>query len=108
MKIKILISDEQNKLLDTGGGILNATKSFKKPFIALNPDTLWSNAYCNELKNLDKFYFICFNHPEMHVGKNKKIQDNNKCDVQIENFNSVFKKDIKDFRLVLFENKNIK
>ena len=62
----------------------------------------------NELKNIDKFYFICLNHPEMHVGKNKKIQDNNKCDVQIENFKSVFKKDIKDFRLVLFENKNIK
>ena len=33
--IKILISDEQNKLLDTGGGILNATRSFKKPFITV-------------------------------------------------------------------------
>ena len=62
----------------------------------------------NELKNLDKFYFICFNHPEMHVGKNKNIQDNNKCDLQIKDFKSVFKKDIKDFRLVLFEKKNNK
>ena len=33
---KILISDEQNMLLDTGGGILNATKSFKKPLQICN------------------------------------------------------------------------
>ena len=31
-KAKIIISDEQDKLLDTGGGVLNATRSFKKPF----------------------------------------------------------------------------
>ena len=56
-KEKIIISDEQNMLLDTGGGILHATRSFKKPFIAVNPDTLWSDAYCNELKNLEDLYF---------------------------------------------------
>ncbi len=54
---KIMISDEQNMLLDTGGGILHATKSFKKPFIAVNPDTLWSDVYCNELKDLEDLYF---------------------------------------------------
>ena len=56
-KAKIIISDERNKLLDTGGGILHATKSFKKPFVAANPDTLWSDAYCNELKELEDLYF---------------------------------------------------
>ncbi len=56
-KAKITISDEQNMLLDTGGGILHATKSFKKPFIAVNPDTLWSDVYCNELKDLEDLYF---------------------------------------------------
>ena len=56
-KIKIIISDERDVLLDTGGGILNATKSFKKPFIVVNPDTLWSNAYSNELKDLERLYF---------------------------------------------------
>ena len=61
----------------------------------------------NELKNVDKFYFICLNHPEMHVGNDKNIQDDKKCDVKIKNFKSVFKKDIKDFRLVLFEKKDI-
>ena len=44
-------------LLDTGGGILHATRSFKKPFVAINPDTLWSDAYCNELKDLEDLYF---------------------------------------------------
>ena len=43
-------------ILDTGGGILHATKSFKKPFVALNPDTLWSDAYFNELKDLEDLY----------------------------------------------------
>jgi hypothetical protein len=61
----------------------------------------------NKLKNIDKFYFICLNHPEMHVGDNKNIQDDKKCDVKIKDFKSIFKKDIKDFRLVLFEKKNI-
>ena len=56
-KAKIIISDEQDMLLDTGGGILQATKSFKKPFVAINPDTLWNDAYCNELKDLENLYF---------------------------------------------------
>ena len=56
-KAKIIISDEQDMLLDTGGGILHATRSFKKPFVAVNPDTLWSDAYCNELKDLEDLYF---------------------------------------------------
>ena len=55
-KVKIIISDEQDMILDTGGGILHATKSFKKPFVALNPDTLWSDAYFNELKDLEDLY----------------------------------------------------
>jgi len=56
-KVKITISDEQDMLLDTGGGILHATRSFKKPFVAINPDTLWSDAYYSELKDLEDLYF---------------------------------------------------
>ena len=54
---KISISHEQDMLLDTGGGILNATKSFKGPFVVVNPDTLWNSAYSSELVNLEKLYF---------------------------------------------------
>ena len=56
-KIRITISHEKDMLLDTGGGIHQATRSFKKPFIAINPDTLWSKAYYNELKDLEELYF---------------------------------------------------
>ena len=56
-KVKIIISDERGELLDTGGGILNAISSLKKPFVVVNPDTLWSNAYSDELKNLEDLYF---------------------------------------------------
>lgn len=56
-KIKITISHERDALLDTGGGILKATKSFKEPFVVVNPDTLWSNAYSSELKDLEDLYF---------------------------------------------------
>ena len=56
-KVRIKISYEKDKLLDTGGGILQATKSFRKPFIAINPDTIWSKAYYSELKDLEDLYF---------------------------------------------------
>ena len=56
-KAKMIISDERDMLLDTGGGILHATRSLKKPFVVINPDTLWREAYCNELKNLEDLYF---------------------------------------------------
>jgi MurNAc alpha-1-phosphate uridylyltransferase len=44
-------------LLDTGGGILNATKKFNNdPFFVLNPDTIWNKNYYAELKILENFY----------------------------------------------------
>ena len=44
-------------LLDTGGGILNASKKFKNdPFFVLNPDTIWNKNYYEELKILENSY----------------------------------------------------
>ena len=57
LKVKIIISDERNELLDTGGGILKGTESFNDdPFIVINPDTVWNDKYKNELNLLDKLY----------------------------------------------------
>ena len=57
LKIKIIISDESNELLDTGGGIFKGTESFgEDPFIVINPDTVWSNIYKNELNLLEELY----------------------------------------------------
>jgi N-acetyl-alpha-D-muramate 1-phosphate uridylyltransferase len=49
---------KEQELLDTGGGILNATKEFKDdPFFVLNPDTIWNKNYYEELKVLENLYF---------------------------------------------------
>ena len=55
--VKIKISNEKNLLLDTGGGVKKATKEFKdNPFFVINPDTLWSNNYYEEIQSLEKEY----------------------------------------------------
>jgi len=55
-EIDINVVQEQ-KLLDTGGGILNATKKFENnPFYVLNPDTVWNKNYYEELKILENSY----------------------------------------------------
>ncbi len=57
-KVKIIISNEKDLLLDTGGGVKEGTKIFgKNPFFVLNPDTLWSTDYTSEMKSLEKIYF---------------------------------------------------
>ena len=72
-KVKIKIFHEQDTLLDTGGGILNATKSFKEPFVVINPDTLWSNAYSSELRDLEDLYFKYKKASLLLVNKNLSI-----------------------------------
>lgn len=48
---------KEEELLDTGGGILNATKKFENnPFFVLNPDTIWNKNYYEELKILENSY----------------------------------------------------
>ena len=56
-KVEISISKETDALLDTGGGILEATKHFgDNPFYVINPDTLWSDKYIVEAKRLKDSY----------------------------------------------------
>ena len=56
-KVKITISNEENLLLDTGGGILKGTQNFgDNPFFVINPDTVWSKHYLAELKSLEVIY----------------------------------------------------
>ena len=63
---------KEGELLDTGGGILNATKQFKDdPFLVLNPDTIWNKNYFKEFKILENSY-IENNKPILLV-VNKKI-----------------------------------
>ena len=56
--LSINIVKEENKILDTGGGILNAIRYFSnEPFIIINPDTIWSSYYLEELKLMEKNFF---------------------------------------------------
>ena len=55
---KINISDESGLLLDTGGGVLAGTNNFNNnPFFVINPDTLWSKIYLEEVKKLVNIFF---------------------------------------------------
>ena len=57
-KVEVNISKETDALLDTGGGILEATKHFgDNPFYVINPDTLWNDRHIEEVKKLEDSYF---------------------------------------------------
>ena len=84
-RAKIIISDEQNMLLDTGGGILQATKSFKQPFVAINPDTLWNKSYLRELKDLEDLYFKKKKPCLLLVNKNLSFDNSFKGDFNLNN-----------------------
>ena len=72
-KVKITISNEENLLLDTGGGVLKGTQNFgDNPFLVVNPDTVWSKRYLKELKMLEEIYFQN-NKPTLLLVKKKII-----------------------------------
>ena len=48
----------KKKILDTGGGVLNALNYFSNnPFIIINPDTIWNSNYLKKLKLMEKNFF---------------------------------------------------
>ena len=56
--IDIQIIKDGEKILDTGGGILNMIKnSNENDFIIFNPDTLWNEDYIIEINKMRDFYF---------------------------------------------------
>ena len=57
--IDIQIIQDGEKILDTGGGILNMIKnSDENDFIIFNPDTLWNKEYISEIQRMTNFYFL--------------------------------------------------
>jgi len=56
--LSIKIVEEKRKILDTGGGVLNAIQHFtSSPFLIINPDTIWNSYYLKELKLMEKLFF---------------------------------------------------
>ena len=82
----IKLIEEKNQILDTGGGIFNAIKHFSnRPFLVINPDTIWDAIYLKKLKLMEDIFF-----------ENKK----NKCSLMLVNKNKSFDKSLKgDFNL---------
>ena len=57
--LPIKIVQEKERILNTGGGILNAIKYFSnEPFLVINPDTLWNLEYLKELELMEKDFFL--------------------------------------------------
>ena len=55
--IDIQIIDDGKNILDTGGGILNMiNNSSENDFLVFNPDTLWSDNYIEEIKDMCNLY----------------------------------------------------
>ena len=58
LNLNLTIIKDGNKILDTGGGILNLIEnSNQNDFLIFNPDTIWNEGYLNEILNMEKFYF---------------------------------------------------
>ena len=95
--LTINIVNEKDKILDTGGGVLNAIQHFSnEPFLIINPDTIWNSHYLEELKLMEKAFF-----------ENEK----NKCSLLVvnkkKNFDQSFKGDFSlENNLINRKNKN--
>ena len=87
-KIKITISNEENLLLDTGGGVLKGTQNFgDNPFFVINPDTVWSKHYLSELKSLEVIYLKNNKPTLLLVNKKLSIDSSFKGDFNLNNKN---------------------
>ena len=57
--VDIQIINDGKFILDTGGGVLNMiNNSEENDFLILNPDTLWSEEYINEIYKMQNLYFL--------------------------------------------------
>ncbi len=85
-KVKITISDEENLLLDTGGGVLKGTQNFgDNPFFVINPDTVWGKNYLAELKSLEVIYLKNNKPTLLLVNKKLSIDPSFKGDFNLNN-----------------------
>ncbi len=86
LNLKITIVNEKEEILDTGGGILNALKHFEESFVCINPDTIWNLKYIDELKKMEKNFFLnkekCY---LLIVNKKKSFDRNIKGDFNLKN-----------------------
>ncbi len=96
-KVEVNISKETDALLDTGGGILEATKHFgDNPFYVINPDTLWSDGHIEEVKRLEDSYFKNKKPTLLLVNKKLSFDESFKGDFNLTN-NQITRDEKNDF-----------
>ena len=91
----INIVNEKDKILDTGGGVLNAIQHFSnEPFLTINPDTIWNSHYLEELRLMEKAFFENEKNKcsLLVVNKKKSFDQSFKGDFSLEN-NLINRKD---------------
>ena len=113
----IQIIDDGDKILDTGGGILNMINHSKdEDFLIFNPDTIWSDKYINDIIKMQDFYFLNkLNNTLMVTKKTLSYDKNFKGDFELTK-NLLKKNDNKKFIFIgcqilnkkLFNNHDIK
>tara|TARA_Y100000590_G_scaffold462824_1_gene627947 strand:+ start:875 stop:1558 length:684 start_codon:yes stop_codon:yes gene_type:complete len=58
LNLNLKVIKDGDKILDTGGGILNLINNSKQnDFLVFNPDTIWNESYILEIQSMEKFYF---------------------------------------------------
>ena len=89
-KVNVIV--EKRKILDTGGGILNASRKFKKQlFFVLNPDTLWRIGYKKEFRKLEKVYKKNKKPTMLLVSKSKSYDRSFKGDFNLNSKNEILR-----------------
>ena len=100
--MEITTVNEKDKILETGGGILNFIDHFSnEPFIVINPDTIWNSKYLNELQIMEKEFLMntknkCF---LLVVNKDKSFDQSLNGDFNLEN-NILTRKDTDDLKYI--------
>ena len=85
-ELNIKIIEENEIILDTGGGILNMiSKMEDEDFITLNPDTFWSNDHVKEINEMEKYYFSnSIKNILLVVNKKKSFDNRHKGDFNLK------------------------
>ena len=97
--LNIKIIKEKEKILNTGGGILNALKYFDNSFICINPDTIWNSKYVDEVKQMENTFNLSKRkNIILVVNKIKSFDKNLKGDFSLEN--DLVKKNNKDLNYI--------
>ena len=100
--LNIKIVKEKDKILDTGGGVLNAIQNFSnEPFLVINPDTIWNLNYVQEVQFMKEKFFKnkqskCF---LLVVNKKKSFDKNLNGDFNIQD-NLISRKNPKDINYI--------